>query len=60
MDSPEVEGQRRRGRRSSPRSYACAFNAPSIVVDGPSGTKVLEDSPSKDDVEAAIAEVSGS
>jgi protein-disulfide isomerase len=30
-------------------------NGPSIVVDGPGGTKVLQDSPSKQDVEAAIA-----
>jgi protein-disulfide isomerase len=34
------------------------FNAPSVVVDGPGGTKVLEDSPSKADVDAAVADLS--
>ena len=32
-------------------------NGPSIVVDGPGGTRVLQDSPSKQEVEAAVAAV---
>ncbi len=34
--------------------------APSIVVDGPGGTKVLQDGPTKKQVDAAVAEVGGS
>lgn len=34
-------------------------NAPSIVVDGPSGTKVLQDGPSKQEVDAAVAALGG-
>jgi protein-disulfide isomerase len=32
-------------------------NGPSVVVDGPGGTKVLQDSPSKSEVEDAVASV---
>ena len=32
-------------------------NGPSIVVDGPGGTKVLQDSPSRQEVESAVAAV---
>jgi protein-disulfide isomerase len=39
--------------------YRLRVEAPSIIVDGPSGTKVLQDGPSKADVNAAIAEVRG-
>jgi protein-disulfide isomerase len=38
--------------------YGLRIEAPSIVVDGPGGTKVLQDGPSEQQVEAAIAEVS--
>jgi hypothetical protein len=31
-----------------------------MIVDGPGGTKVLQDGPSKDEVDAAVATVSGS
>jgi hypothetical protein len=40
--------------------YGLRINAPSIVVDGPSGTKVLQDGPSKAEVDAAVADVSSS
>jgi protein-disulfide isomerase len=40
--------------------YGLRVEAPSIVVDGPGGTKVLQDGPSKQEVEAAIAEVGAS
>jgi hypothetical protein len=32
------------------------LSAPSVVVDGPSGTIQLEDSPSEDDIRAAVSE----
>jgi protein-disulfide isomerase len=37
--------------------YGLRVEAPSIVVDGPGGTKVLQDGPSKQEVEGAVAEV---
>jgi protein-disulfide isomerase len=37
--------------------YGLRVEAPSIVVDGPGGTKVLQDGPSKHEVEGAVAEV---
>jgi protein-disulfide isomerase len=40
--------------------YGLRIDAPSIIVDGPGGMKVLQDGPSKDQVDAAVAAVSGS
>jgi protein-disulfide isomerase len=40
--------------------YGLRIEAPSIIVDGPGGTKVLQDGPTKADVDAAIAQVSRS
>ena len=40
--------------------YGLRITAPSIVVDGPRGQKVLQDGPTKDQVDAAVAEVGGS
>ena len=40
--------------------YGLRVEAPSIVVDGPGGSKVLQDGPTKAEVEAAVAEVGGS
>lgn len=37
--------------------YGLRIEAPSIIVDGPGGTKVLQDGPSVQEVEAAIAAV---
>ena len=39
--------------------YGLRVEAPSMVVDGPGGTKVLQDGPSTDQVETAVAEVGG-
>ena len=39
--------------------YGLRVEAPSIVVDGPGGTKVLQDGPSKADVDAAVADIRG-
>jgi protein-disulfide isomerase len=40
--------------------YGLRVEAPSIVVDGPGGTKVLQDGPSKQEVQEAVAEVGAS
>jgi protein-disulfide isomerase len=40
--------------------YGLRIEAPSIIVDGPGGTKVLQDGPTKAQVDAAVAAVSGS
>jgi protein-disulfide isomerase len=40
--------------------YGLRVEAPSIVVDGPGATKVLQDGPSKQEVQAAVAEVGAS
>jgi protein-disulfide isomerase len=59
MDSPEVKDSVDADQKLAAQ-YGLRINAPSIVVDGPGGTKVLQDGPSKDEVDAAIAQVSGS
>ena len=40
--------------------YGLRVEAPSIVVDGPGGTKVLQDGPSRQEVQEAIGEVGAS
>jgi len=40
--------------------YKLRVEAPSIIVDGPGGTKVLQDGPTKEEVDAAVADVGGS
>jgi protein-disulfide isomerase len=37
--------------------YGLRVEAPSVIVDGPGGTKVLQDGPSAEQIEAAITEV---
>jgi protein-disulfide isomerase len=59
MDSPEVKDSVDADQKLAAQ-YGLRINAPSMVVDGPGGTKVLQDGPSKDEVDAAIAQVSGS
>jgi protein-disulfide isomerase len=39
--------------------YRLRVEAPAIIVDGPAGSQVLQDGPSEEQVEAAIAEVGG-
>jgi protein-disulfide isomerase len=39
--------------------YGLRVQAPSIIVDGPGGTKVLQDGPTEDEVDAAVAAVRG-
>ncbi len=39
--------------------YGLRVDGPSIVVDGPGGTKVLQDSPSQQEVGDAVAAVEG-
>jgi protein-disulfide isomerase len=40
--------------------YGLRIEAPSIIVDGPGGTKVLQDGPTKAQVDAAVAALRGS
>jgi len=59
MTSPEVK-DRVDADQELAAQYRLRVEAPSIIVDGPGGTKVLQEGPSKDEVEAAVAEVGGS
>jgi protein-disulfide isomerase len=59
MDSPQVKDSVDADQKLAAQ-YGLRINAPSIVVDGPSGTKVLQDGPSKAEVDAAVADVSSS
>ena len=34
-------------------------NGPSVIVEGPGGTEVLQDSPSKEEIDAAVAALGG-
>jgi protein-disulfide isomerase len=56
MDSPEVKA-RIDADGTLAADYGLRVNGPSIVVDGPGGTKVLQDSPTKQEVDAAVASV---
>jgi protein-disulfide isomerase len=59
MDSPQAKDSVDADQKLAAQ-YGLRINAPSIVVDGPSGTKVLQDGPSKAEVDAAVADVSSS
>jgi len=59
MDSPQVKDSVDADQKLAAQ-YGLRINAPSIVVVGPSGTKVLQDGPSKAEVDAAVADVSSS
>ena len=59
MDSPQVKDSVDADQKLAAQ-YGLRINAPSIVVDAPSGTKVLLDGPSKAEVDAAVADVSSS
>lgn len=59
MDSDQVEEGVDADQKLAAQ-YALRIEAPSIVVDGPDGTKVLQDGPTKQEVEAAVADVGGS
>ena len=54
MDSPEVKA-RVDADGTLAADLGLRVNGPSVVVEGPGGTKVLQDSPSKQEVEAAVA-----
>jgi protein-disulfide isomerase len=56
MDSPQVKAQVDADAKLA-ADYRLRIDGPSIVVDGPGGTKVLQDSPSKEQVDAAVAAV---
>jgi protein-disulfide isomerase len=59
MESPEIKARVEADAQLA-TDYGLRVNGPSIVVEGPAGTKVLQDSPSQQEVEAAIEAVSGS
>jgi protein-disulfide isomerase len=59
MDSPEVKA-RVDADGTLAADYGLRVNGPSIVVEGPGGTKVLQDSPTQQEVEDAVAAVGGS
>jgi protein-disulfide isomerase len=56
MESPEVKARVDADAQLA-ADYGLRVNGPSIVVEGPGGTKVLQDAPSQQDVEAAVASV---
>jgi protein-disulfide isomerase len=56
MSSPEVK-DRVEADAQLAADYGLRVNGPSIIVDGPGGTKVLQDSPSQQTVEDAVASV---
>jgi protein-disulfide isomerase len=56
MESPEVKARVDADAQLA-ADYGLRVNGPSIVVEGPGGTKVLQDSPSQQDVEAAVDSV---
>jgi protein-disulfide isomerase len=58
MESAEVK-DRVEADGTLAADYGLRVNGPSVVVDGPAGTKVLQDSPSRQDVEAAVQAVAG-
>jgi protein-disulfide isomerase len=58
MSSPEVKARVDADAQLA-ADYGLRVNGPSIVVEGPGGTKVLQDSPSQEEVEAAVQAVGG-
>src|SRR5581483_8676441 len=58
MASPEVKARVESDAKLA-AGYGLRVNGPSVIVEGPGGTKVLQDAPSQQDVEAAVASVAG-
>jgi protein-disulfide isomerase len=56
MASPEVKARVDADAQLA-ADYGLRVNGPSIVVEGPGGTKVLQDSPSQEEVQAAVQAV---
>jgi protein-disulfide isomerase len=59
ISSPEVKDRIDADQKLAAQ-YQLRINGPSVIVDGPGGTKVLQDAPSTQEVDAAVAAVSGS
>jgi protein-disulfide isomerase len=59
MESPEVKARVEADAQLA-ADYGLRINGPSIVVEGPGGTKVLQDSPSQQEIENAVESVGGS
>jgi protein-disulfide isomerase len=58
ITSPEIK-QRVDADQRLAAEYGLRVEGPSIVVDGPGGTEVLQDAPSKPEVDAAVERVGG-
>ncbi len=56
MESPEVKARVEADGQLA-ADYGLRINGPSVVVEGPGGTKVLQDRPSQQDVEDAVVAV---
>jgi len=59
MDSSEVKDSVDADQKLAAQ-YGLRIEAPSVVVDGPGGTKVLQDGPSQEEINTAIDDVSSS
>lgn len=58
MEAPEVKARVEADGQLA-ADYGLRVSAPSVVVEGPGGTKVLQDAPSQSEIEGAIAAVGG-
>jgi protein-disulfide isomerase len=58
MDSPLVKDRVDSDAKLA-ANLGLRVNGPSVVVDGPGGTRVLQDAPSKEEVDAAVQAVGG-
>jgi protein-disulfide isomerase len=56
MESPQVKARVEADAQLA-ADYGLRVNGPSVVVEGPGGTRVLQDAPSRQDVEDAVAAV---
>jgi protein-disulfide isomerase len=59
MASPEVKARVESDAKLA-ADYGLRVNGPSVIVAGPAGTKVLQDAPTQQAVEAAVESVAGS
>jgi protein-disulfide isomerase len=58
LDSPDVTARVDADAKLAD-GYRLPISGPSVIVDGPAGTKQLTDSPSKEEIEGAVTSVSG-
>ena len=58
MEAPQVKARVEADAQLA-TDYGLRVNGPSVVVEGPGGTRVLQESPSRQDVEHAVTAVGG-